>query len=386
MKRIFIFGALLTIILFFASCTPTSPAANTETTTVATEAQTPSTVGEHAHQFTTPKNCLEKQTCTICGLERNPGPHSFVGTGCVEPRVCEFCGTEGSVYGHKFEGGDCVTPPVCSKCGEKGELLNHKYVGGDCLTPSTCSVCGAEGPMGAHSFTDPTCLEPSVCVVCGIENRPALGHTLKVTSCTEPPKCIRCDYTEGEAPGHTTSNGICSRCGLEVHDPITGHGDDVISNIDVGEGLYKAHITYSGEHVFTVWIYNKDDYKDLAVNELGDYDGYVYLYGSAPYTFEIESHGSWSITIERIGTTDANSFTGKGDYVTDIFSGSTGTWHISHDGDHVFSIWLYTTDGRDLIVNALGEYDGRRRLTIPTGSKAFLVIEADGKWSIEPAD
>ena len=108
--------------------------------------------------------------------------------------------------------------------------------------------------------------------------------------------------------------------------------------------------------------------------------------GKAPYTFEIEANGSWSYTLERIDQTYTTSFTGHGDYVTDIFSGSSGTWHFKHIGGGNFIVWLITTDGRDLLVNEIGDYDGNRLLSIPAGSNALLVIKADGTWSAAPAE
>ncbi len=100
--------------------------------------------------------------------------------------------------------------------------------------------------------------------------------------------------------------------------------------------------------------------------------------------FEIRSSGSWSYTIERIGYTDETSLTGKGDYVSEIISATTGTWHIKHNGKRNFIIWVYTTEGRDLLVNDIGKYDGRKLISVPKGSSILLVITADGEWSIVP--
>ena len=305
--------------------------------------------------------------------------------------------------------------------------MGHEWVDATCTEPKTCSRCGAtEGEALGHTPADPveenkiaaTCTADGsydlvvYCSVCNEElkreskKESALGHTpadpkeenKKAATCTEDgsyDEVVYCSVCHTElsrktktepALGHTTTSGVCSRCGLEIYAPITGRGDDVISDVNVGDGLYRVHFTNSGSRNFVVWVYDKDDDRDLAVNEIGSYDGYYFLQGSAPYTFEIESSGSWSITIERIGTTTATSFSGKGSFVTEIFSASTGTWHITHSGSNNFVVWLYTTDGRDLIVNEIGKYDGKKRLTIPSGSNALLVIEADGAWTIEPAD
>ena len=107
---------------------------------------------------------------------------------------------------------------------------------------------------------------------------------------------------------------------------------------------------------------------------------------ATPYMFEIGSNGNWSYTIERIGVTTSTSFEGHGCYVTDMFPASSGKWHITHNGSSNFVVYLYTTSGRDLLVNEIGTYDGNKLLSIPSGSNALLVIEADGDWTIAPAN
>ena len=108
--------------------------------------------------------------------------------------------------------------------------------------------------------------------------------------------------------------------------------------------------------------------------------------GNGPFIFEIESSGSWTYTVEKIGYTNETSFSGQGAYVTEMFSASSGKWHITHDGNSNFVVWLWTTDGRDLLVNEIGRYDGNRLLSIPSKSNALLVIEADGNWTADPSD
>lgn len=405
------------------------------------------TACSHTHEWKA-ATCAEPKTCSICGdTEGGPLGHDWKDATCTEPKTCSRCGkTEGSPAGHDFQlesmadatcesGGYSVYS--CSRCGateyrDKTLALDHDWKAATCLEPKTCARCGkTEGAPAGHNAPDLTCTEPGVCLTCGAELA-ALGHDWKDATCTEPKTCARCGETEGaalghapaapvienrtfatctspghydevvycsvchaelqretkteDALGHTAEIGICSRCGNEIYTPVTGTGDDVVSNVNVGDGLYRVHITNNGSRNFIVWIYDKDDDKDLAVNEIGNYDGYCFLSGYGPYTFEVESHGDWSLTIEKLTTTASKSFTGNGDFVTDIFSASTGTWHISNSGSHNFVVWLWTSSGRDLIVNEIGSYDGNKRLSIPAGSSAFLEIESDGAWSIEPVN
>ena len=50
-----------------------------------------------------------------------------------------------------------------------------------------------------------------------------------------------------------------------------------------------------------------------------------------------------------------------------------------YTGESNFAIWVYSTDDRDLLVNAIGTYSG----TVFSIAGAFLYdIEADGDWTM----
>lgn len=108
------------------------------------------------------------------------------------------------------------------------------------------------------------------------------------------------------------------------------------------------------------------------------------LNGEPPFTFNIIANGNWNCVIDELKTTTDTSFSGKGDSVTPIFSGTTGAYTFTHDGDSNFAVWVYTTDGRDLLINEIGEYSGTQIVEIPSGSNAFFEITANGSWSITP--
>ena len=376
--------------------------------------------------------CTEAKKCSRCGATNGVAlGHDFAKATCTEGEKCNRCGlVQGIALGHEFADATCTESKRCIRCGQiEGQPLGHDYIEATCTEPKTCIVCGAfdGGPLGheaevsctesvtcsrcgeeilpvGHDWIEATCTEAKKCVRCGLTEGKALGHepseprsfVNKEATCTEPGEtqeiiiCSRClvelsNKSIAEPPlGHTTDNGTCTRCGREVYKKVTGKGDDVISDISVGDGIYKVHFTNSGSSNFIVWIHDYDGDKDLAVNEIGKYDGYVYLSGQGPYMFEIESSGSWSYTIERIGYTDETALSGKGDYVSDIISTKTGTWRIKHNGKSNFIVWAYTTDGRDLLVNEIGKYDGRKLISVPKGSSVLLVILADGEWSIVP--
>lgn len=354
---IFIFSFLVC----FSACAPSvgvdaDPSAKS---IASTESAAPATTEHTKHVYSAPINCSEVETCTICGsVGTKHGPHSFTG-------------------------GDCRTPSSCSLCGAVGKLADHHFEGGDCQTRSVCSVCGAEGALGDHIYDDPTCTNSSVCSVCGEEVLPALGHDITDATCTEAAHCTRCDYVEGEPLGHD-GIGLCARCGELGNMSFNGTGDTVVSNINLeGDGIYTYHIVYTGSRYFSVTSYDKDSDRDLLVNHVGPYDGVVLSIAPSPLTLEIEAKGNWSVDIERLNRADDLFFSGKGDFVTPIISCSTGTWKITHNGEHYFGVQAYTTSGWDLLVNDIGLYSGEKYIIVPSGSNLFFEITADGDWTIE---
>jgi hypothetical protein len=134
-----------------------------------------------------------------------------------------------------------------------------------------------------------------------------------------------------------------------------------------------------------VWSYDAYYDKKLLANGVGNYDGYGYLVGEAPFSFEIHSNGNWSFTIERLGYIPMQAISGRGDYVSHMFSGTTSTWEFTHDGKSNFIVWLYTDNGKqDLAANAVGRYDGKKILTFPEENTSFFVVKSDGNWTMTP--
>lgn len=332
--------------------------------------------------------CTEPKTCSECGeTEGEALGHEWKDATCKVAKTCERCGeTEGEPLAHTWKDATCIAPKTCSVCGTKeGKALGHTWKEATCTDPKTCTVCGkTEGKPLEHSSANVTCTQDGTCDLCG-QTVPATGHSWKEATCTEAKTCRTCGQTEGEPLGHSTDNGICSRCKAEIYATHTGSGDDVVSGIEVGDGIYRVHFTNSGSRNFIVRAYDANNDRDHLVNEIGNYDGYVLLSGKAPYSFEIQSSGDWTFTIERLGQTEETSFSGHGDQVTNIFSGKSGTWEFTHDGSRNFIVHVYTKDGRSHLVNEIGAYSGKKVVTIPSGSNAFFVITADGNWTIKPA-
>ena len=80
-----------------------------------------------------------------------------------------------------------------------------------------------------------------------------------------------------------------------------GSGDKVITNIDLENGRYKAHVVYYGEGVFSVFGYDAEDDMVLMKSSYGACDSEDLLRGAEfPIILEITASGKWEIEFEKI--------------------------------------------------------------------------------------
>lgn len=168
----------------------------------------------------------------------------------------------------------------------------------------------------------------------------------------------------------------------ETFEPVSGSGDDVVSGIKLGDGMYRLHIQYNGDGVFSVNQFDADGEDHLIVTNYGAYDGYVYLEGKSPITFEVRATGSWVLTVEPLKQTSKQSFAGDGDFVTDILTGPSGTWELTYAGDGVFSVFQHSGNRNYLIASSYGEYKGKKVIQF-TSSGACFEITADAPWTLK---
>lgn len=166
----------------------------------------------------------------------------------------------------------------------------------------------------------------------------------------------------------------------------SGYGDDVVTDIQIPDEtyVYRVHFTNTGERNFIVYSFDADGEEELLVNEIGAFDSYVPLIGEAPYTFEVQSDGSWTYSVEAITATDETSFAGTGDTVTQIFPVTPGAWEFTHTGEHNFIIHLYTLGEKENLVNEIGVYQGKSIVRVPDGTIGYLEVQADGSWTASP--
>jgi len=167
---------------------------------------------------------------------------------------------------------------------------------------------------------------------------------------------------------------------------LTGKGDDV-AQVDLPSGVYVAAIDYSGDSNFSVWTHANDD-KDLTVNTIGRYSGSHVLWGG-PTVFEVSASDAWSIEIDTAKKLRTINASGHGDTCPGYYvarATDNGVYRIEHSGDSNFAIWMYTSEQTDLLVNEIGDYDGKKLIDLQDGEVVLFQVSADGDWSITRAD
>lgn len=194
----------------------------------------------------------------------------------------------------------------------------------------------------------------------------------------------------------TTEEGLKQTCTIIVKDkPIefSGSGDQIISDINIPKGSYKAVLNNNGRSNFIVKFYesSNDSRGDLLANEIGNYYGSVVIRDGKTNQItdgmlEIKSSGSWSIVFEPISETiQEKSISGSGDVVTGWFKGD-GKRQVAtftNSGSSNFIVYVYDEyGGRDLLVNEIGSYNGQTTFTTNSTSKYYYEVVSSGDWTI----
>lgn len=162
---------------------------------------------------------------------------------------------------------------------------------------------------------------------------------------------------------------------------VTGTGASVVP-VPAGSALGIITASHDGSSNFALWAMDAaNNQVDLLVNEIGGYAGTV------PWGFkdegvtsvQVEADGSWSLTFAPV--TAATELTmptsGTGDSVL-LYRGGAATPTFTHAGESNFAVWVYGNRS-DLLVNEIGTYTGMHAMT---AGPAFVVVEADGAWTI----
>jgi len=170
---------------------------------------------------------------------------------------------------------------------------------------------------------------------------------------------------------------------------FSGKGDQVL-DINKWDGAAIMDVKYTGGGNFVIWNYDSAGEKiDLLVNTIGSYSGKVpldFMTGEATARLQIESSGTWTITISPLSLNVINvvqvpgTYQGSGDDVVGL-DGTPDTGTFSTQTHDNFVVWSYSsTGGKDLLVNEIGPYSGTKVMDKNT---FLLVISSGGAWSMD---
>ena len=273
---------------------------------------TDSEVAELGHTPSAQADCLNDQTCTICGevlVGKLGHDYNAVVTAptCTEKgyitHTCSRCGdaytdSETEALGHKPGAeADCLNDQICTVCGAVlTEKLGHDYVAvatePTCTekgyTTHTCSCCGniytdsEVAALGHKPGAEADCLNNQTCTVCGEVLKGKLGHdyvaVVTAPTCTEKGytthTCSRCDdtYTDSEVDALSHKPGVeadclndqlCTVCG-EVLTEKLGH--DYVAVVTAPTCTEQGYTTHTCSRC-------NDTYIDSEVNALGHKPG-----------------------------------------------------------------------------------------------------------------
>jgi hypothetical protein len=160
---------------------------------------------------------------------------------------------------------------------------------------------------------------------------------------------------------------------------FSGRGDKILQ---FDSGPFVATITHRGNSNFAVWAINDQlDNVGLLVNQIGSYSGDVLGSSDAYGGLRIEADGRWTVSVVPVSQapTRLGNVQGKGDAVFFWTAPNRTVARITHEGSSNFAVWLFTSSGRDLLVNEIGPYSGEQII-----EDGLFEITADGAWTISP--
>ena len=170
---------------------------------------------------------------------------------------------------------------------------------------------------------------------------------------------------------------------------LTSYGDSVF-DFQKWKGPAILKIKYTGGRNFAVRNYpvGSNDYYDLLVNTIGDYEGTVPLDfkdGEQTARFEVIATGTWIFQIEPLANARTEripgTITGMGDDVILIGGGKPDLLKAdASQASHNFAVRAIANASFDLVFNEIAPYTGTKILDPAT---IALIVNATGPWALE---
>ena len=164
---------------------------------------------------------------------------------------------------------------------------------------------------------------------------------------------------------------------------IQGRGQTATQPITPRSAQSVLTFTHNGARNFVVQVF-RGNARDLLVNKIGVYQGQRPVMGAEPFTLNIEADGAWTVSITPVGGNGAPAFSGRGDAVSAQFTPpGTGPWEFKNTGARNFVVYLHCRNGRQLVQNRIGAFEGSAVTQFGT-APCYWEVESDGQWSLAP--
>lgn len=176
----------------------------------------------------------------------------------------------------------------------------------------------------------------------------------------------------------------------------SGFGSKVIQGVDLRDvGMIVTARHTSGSSNFIVHYYDCEGNRSGSiVNEIGDYYGSCLFNNSnaepGEGILEIQADGRWELKFisipNAVKLNGSSNIKGHGDVVTPLFEGKGGpaVVKMTHRGSSNFIAHIYDEDGRsESLVNEIGFFNGEKVLKLQKNVRYFIIVQADGDWSID---
>ena len=177
---------------------------------------------------------------------------------------------------------------------------------------------------------------------------------------------------------------------------VNGFGNKVLPDIELPScAMFVTAKHEMGSSNFWAHYYDGEGNKSRAfVNEIGDYEGTTLFNNSNANTgsgiLEVEADGKWSLEFmaipRTVGLEGSSNVKGHGNTVCDAFigNGKPNIVKFMHDGTSNFCVRIISEEGENnLLVNEIGFYSGEKVFKLEKGMRYFLIIEADGNWTVD---
>lgn len=176
----------------------------------------------------------------------------------------------------------------------------------------------------------------------------------------------------------------------------SGFGSKVIQGVDLRDVamIVTARHT-SGDSNFIVHYYDCEGNRSGSIiNEIGDYYGSVLFNNSnaepGEGILEIDADGRWELKFislpNAVKLNGSSNIAGRGDIVTPLFEGKGGpaVVKMTHRGSSNFIAHLYDEEGHSQsLVNEIGFFNGEKVVKLQKNVRHFVIVQADGDWSID---